>query len=173
MNSWREKLHLYLQPISLKEGFPGGSEVKNPPANAGDAGSIPGSGRCPGEGNGHPFQYPFLGHPLDRGAWWTTVLGVAKSQTQLTLSLESTRKWIKYVDSRPSHSSWGNVELSRTLLILLAMMLWQGSYQIQNIWTLSYSCCWAIFNTSSVHPLHLRTTLSSCPRILISGTESQ
>ena len=72
-------------PISLKEGFPGGSEVKNPPANAGDAGSIPGSGRCPGEGNGHPFQYPFLGHPLDRGAWWTTVLGVAKSQTQLSI----------------------------------------------------------------------------------------
>ena len=84
MNSWRETLHLYLQPLSLKEGFPGGSEVKNLPANAGDAGSIPGLGRYPGEGNGHPFQYSYLGHPLDRGAWWATVLGVTKSQTQLT-----------------------------------------------------------------------------------------
>ena len=65
--------------------FPGGSEVKNLPANAGDAGSIPGLGRYPGEGNGHPFQYSYLGHPLDRGAWWATVLGVAKSQTQLTM----------------------------------------------------------------------------------------
>ena len=50
-------------------GFPGGSMVKNPPANAGDAGSIPGSGRAPGEGNGNPLQYSCLGNPKDRGAW--------------------------------------------------------------------------------------------------------
>ena len=62
-------------------GFPGGSVVKNPPANAGDAGSIPGSGRSPGEGNGNPLQYSSLGNPMDRGAWQATVLGVAKSQT--------------------------------------------------------------------------------------------
>ena len=43
-----------------KEGFPGGSEVKNPSANAGDAGSVPESGRFPGEGNGNPLQYSFL-----------------------------------------------------------------------------------------------------------------
>ena len=53
--------------------------VKNPPANAGDAGSIPGSGRSPGGGNGNPFQYSYLGNPMDRGAWWATVHGVAKS----------------------------------------------------------------------------------------------
>ena len=50
--------------------------VKNPPANAEDArdvGSIPGMGRYPGEGNGNPFQYSFLGNPMDRGAWWATV----------------------------------------------------------------------------------------------------
>ena len=46
---------------------PGCSVVKNPPANAGDAGSIPGSGRSPGEGNGNPLQYPCLGNPMDRG----------------------------------------------------------------------------------------------------------
>ena len=58
--------------------------VKNLPVNAGDTrdmGSIPGSGRSPGEGNGHPFKYPCLGNPKDRGAWWATVHGVAKSWT--------------------------------------------------------------------------------------------
>ena len=52
--------------------------IKNTPANAGDAGSIPGSGRCPGEGNGNPLQYSCLGDPTDRGAWWATVHGVTK-----------------------------------------------------------------------------------------------
>ena len=59
-------------------GFPGGSVVKNPPANAGDMGSFPGSGKSPGEGNGNPFQYSCLGNPTDRGAWWATVHGVTK-----------------------------------------------------------------------------------------------
>ena len=59
-------------------GFPGGSVVKNPPASAGDAGSIPGSGRSPGEGNGNPLHYSCLGNHMDRGAWWSTVHGVAK-----------------------------------------------------------------------------------------------
>ena len=59
-------------------GFPSGSVVKNPPANAGDTGSIPGSGRSPGEGNGNPLQYSCLGNPMDRGAWQATVHGVAK-----------------------------------------------------------------------------------------------
>ena len=59
-------------------GFPGGSVVKNPPANAGDVGSVPGLGRSPGGGNGNPLQYSCLGNPLDRGAWWATVHGVAE-----------------------------------------------------------------------------------------------
>ena len=58
--------------------FPGGSVVKNLPANAGDAGSIPQSGRSPGEGNGNPLQYSSLGNPIDRGAWQASVYGVAK-----------------------------------------------------------------------------------------------
>ena len=48
------------------------------PANAGDACSIPGSGRSPGKGNGNPLKYSCLGNPMDRGAWWATVQGVAK-----------------------------------------------------------------------------------------------
>ena len=63
--------------------FPGGTVVKNLPSNAGDTGSIPGSGRAPGEGNDNPLQYSCLENSMDRGAWWATVQGVAKSQTQL------------------------------------------------------------------------------------------
>ena len=57
--------------------------VKDLPANAGDAGSIPGWRRFPGGGNGNPLQYSCLGNPTDRGAWRATVHGVTKSQTQL------------------------------------------------------------------------------------------
>ena len=52
--------------------------VKNPPDNAGDTSSIPGSGRSSGEGNGNPLQYSSLRNPIDRGAWWATVHGVTK-----------------------------------------------------------------------------------------------
>ena len=65
-------------------GFPGGSEVKVSACNAGDLGSIPGSGRSPGEGNGNPVQYSCLENPMDRGARWAAVHGVTKSQTQLS-----------------------------------------------------------------------------------------
>ena len=61
--------------------FPGGSEVKNPPANAGDVGSIPGSGRSPGGGHGNPLQYSCLENPMDRWACQATVHGVAESWT--------------------------------------------------------------------------------------------
>ena len=57
--------------------------VKNPPANAGDMVSIPGSGRSPGEENGNPLQYSCLGNLMDRGAWQATVHGITKSRTQL------------------------------------------------------------------------------------------
>ena len=63
---------------NLTLGFLGGSVVKNPPANAGDAGSIPRSGRPPGEVNDNPLQYFCLGNPMDRGAWWATDHGFAK-----------------------------------------------------------------------------------------------
>ena len=58
--------------------FPGGSVVKNPLANAGDMGSIPGLGISAGERNGNPLQCSCLGNPMDRGTWWATVHGVAK-----------------------------------------------------------------------------------------------
>ena len=56
-------------------GFPGGSVIKNPPANAGVPDSIPGSGRSPGEGTGNPLQYSCLENSIDKGAWWAVVHG--------------------------------------------------------------------------------------------------
>ena len=58
--------------MGLPWGFPGGSAVKNPPANAGDAGSIPGLGRSPGGGNCNPLQYACWKNTMDRGAWQAT-----------------------------------------------------------------------------------------------------
>ena len=61
--------------FTLCGGFPGGSVGKESAQNAGDLGSIPGSGRSPGEGNGNPFQYSYLENPMGRGAWRATVHG--------------------------------------------------------------------------------------------------
>ena len=63
----------------LHGGLLGGSVVKNPSANAGDAGSIRGSERSSGTGHGNPVQYSCLGNPVDRGGWQATVHGVAQS----------------------------------------------------------------------------------------------
>ena len=70
--------------LFMVSGFPGDSVLKNPPVNGGEADSIPGSGRSPGEGNGYPLQCSCLGNSMDRGAWGATVHRVMKSWTQLT-----------------------------------------------------------------------------------------
>ena len=64
-------------------GFPAGSVVKDPPANAGATGLSPGLGGSPGEEKGNPFQYSCLGNPMDRVDWWVTVHGVISSQAGL------------------------------------------------------------------------------------------
>ena len=66
-------------------GFQVTQVVKNLSASVGDKGSVPGSGRSPGGGNGNPLQYSRLENPMDRGAWWAIVHGVAKSQTRLSV----------------------------------------------------------------------------------------
>ena len=66
------KAHLFMVPFwrgQLFEGFPGGTEVKNLPANVGDESLIPVSGRSPGEGSGTPLQYSCLENPMDKGDW--------------------------------------------------------------------------------------------------------
>ena len=64
--------------VRISQGFPGGSMVKNQPANAGDSGLIPVSGRSYGGGHGNPLQYSCLENPMDRGAWQSIVHSVAK-----------------------------------------------------------------------------------------------
>ena len=61
--------------------FPGGSDSKESAYNSGDMGSIPGSERAPGEGNGNALSYSHLENSMDRGAWGATVRGVTKSRT--------------------------------------------------------------------------------------------
>ena len=65
----------------LLTGFSGGSDGKESTCNVGDPDSIPGSGRSPGEENGNPLRYSCVKNPMDRGAWWATVRGVAKNRT--------------------------------------------------------------------------------------------
>ena len=72
-------------------GSHGGSVVKSPPANAGDSGSICGSGRSPGGGHDNPLRYSCLENPVDRGAWWSTVHGVTKSWTRPNESIVTVR----------------------------------------------------------------------------------
>ena len=83
VGKWKKKWPLVFM-CSFHQGFPGGSEDKVSACNAGDLGSIPGLGRSPGEGNDNPLQYSCLENPMDRGAQWATVHGVAKSQTRLS-----------------------------------------------------------------------------------------
>ena len=68
-NTGLDEAHVGIKLESDMQGFPGGSEVEASASNAGDLGSIPGSGRSPGEGNGNPLQYSCLENPLDGGAW--------------------------------------------------------------------------------------------------------
>ena len=70
--------------LNTLQDFPGGSDGKASAYNAGDLGSIPGSGRSPGEGNSNPLQYSCWENPMDGGAWWATVHAVTKSQTRLS-----------------------------------------------------------------------------------------
>ena len=73
----------FIKYLQYLLGFPDGSKGKESACNAGDSGSIPGSGRSPGEGNGSPLQYSYLENSIDRGAWQATDHRVAKSPTRL------------------------------------------------------------------------------------------
>ena len=84
--------------------FPDGSAVKDSPVNAGDSGSIAGLGKSPGEGNGNPLQYSFLGNPTDKGAWQPTVHGVAKESNTMERLNDNTRPG-------PSWWDWCSCEL--------------------------------------------------------------
>ena len=88
------KIHMKYYSAFKKKGFLGRSNGKESACNAGDLCLIPGSEGSPGEGHDNSLQYPCLGDPMDRGAWWTTVHGVAKSQTRLNDEHPHTKKEI-------------------------------------------------------------------------------
>ena len=71
----------------MLKGLPGWLSGKESAGNTGNVDLIPGWGRCPGEGNGNPLQYFCLENPMDRGAWWATVHGVARVRHDLVIKL--------------------------------------------------------------------------------------
>ena len=75
---------IFLWLVISCEAFPGGSDSKEFTCNAGDSGSIPGSGRFPGEGNDYPLQYSCMENSMDRGTWQAIVHAVAKNQTRFS-----------------------------------------------------------------------------------------
>ena len=102
----------YEKGIWIQAGFPGGSVVKNLPANAGDAtdaGSIPGSGKSPGGEHGNPLQYSCLKNPMDKTAWWATVHRV-------------TKRWTRFSDWTKITSNAYNAHIASSWYMLLMMM---------------------------------------------------
>ena len=109
----------------------GGSEVKVSASNAGNPGSIPGSGRSPGEGNGNPLQYSCLENPMDRGAWRATVHGVSKSQTQLTVQLdykESSDRLLSFCVPKSLRIGTAAVKLKNTCFLEETLCPTQAAY---------------------------------------------
>ena len=82
--------------VIIQEDFPDGSDGKESACNTGDPGSVPGSGRSFGKGNGNPLQYSCLENSTDRGGWQATVHGVTKSQTQLSDFHFTLDSWISF-----------------------------------------------------------------------------
>ena len=80
---------LFLAHMYCNLGFPRWLFGKESACNVGDLGSIPGSGRSLGEGNGNPLQYSCLGNPMDRGAWWATLWGCKESDMTEQLSMQA------------------------------------------------------------------------------------
>ena len=91
LDFWYPELYNNKICLSHRQLPCGGSVVITPPAVVGDVGLIPGSGRSPGEGNGNPLQYSFLGNPMDRGAWWSTACGVARVGQDLVTKPQDTK----------------------------------------------------------------------------------
>ena len=128
--------NLFLLNICIA-GFPGGAVVKNPPANVGgarDAGSIPGSGRSPGVGNGNALQYSCLGNSIDRGAWCAIVRGVIESNRTEHVYTH-TLSWVIILVSGVQHS---NLTLLWVILHLKLLL----KYWLYSLWKvkLAQSC---------------------------------
>ena len=120
-------------------GFPGGKEVKNPPANAGDAGDtgwIPGSGGSPGVRNGNPLQYSCLKNSMDRGNWWAIVHRVAESDTNEHIHNLICAQIVKWSWCLSVHSRLSNFErlsFRQALWLFLQITSW-GQVDMSTCW---------------------------------------
>ena len=111
---------IFLMAASYPMGFPRGAVVKNPPANAGDTrdmGLIPGSGRCPGGGNGNPLQYSCQANSMERRTWQATVHGVVKSQTRLSTHKRSYSIVWRHQHNLLNHSLLVDIYIAFKILI--------------------------------------------------------
>ena len=133
--------HFFLQGIFLTQGsnlhllhshwiFPGGSDGKASAYNVGDPGSIPGLGRSPGEGNGNLLQYSCLENPMDGGAWWAAVQGVAQSRTGLSDTFHVTSPLNSGIKG---HDSQASSFLPLRLLILFSACFKDLSFYFYHI----------------------------------------
>ena len=107
-NRSKEARHAKAKEKSSWEGSPGGSVAKNPPASAGEVGSVPGVGKIPWRRKRQPRQYSCLGNPTDRGAWWATVDRVAKSRTRLSnYTIMNSFRTSRVLPTGPGSPGWG------------------------------------------------------------------
>ena len=140
-------------------GFPGGSVVKNMRANArasGDACLILGSGRSHGGGNSNPPQYSCLENPMDRGAWWATVHGVTKSQTQLSEHTRITRCCSSVSKSCPTACT---VERQASLFFTISRSLHKLMYWVGDATQLTHPL-WSTTSYNSISSLRKESTWS-------------
>ena len=138
-------------------GFPGGSVGEESACNAGHLGSIPGSGRSPGEGNGYPVQYSCLENSTDRGTWWTTAHGVARIWTGLS------NPHFHFLTSMTVYKNFQSIALTfknflfQNLLTILFSLNWSlhsvkhSCFKCKNLGVLKKANTW-------VTPMHIKTT---------------
>ena len=127
-NNKKHRHSEFIQILTQVWGFPGGSDGEESACSAGDLGSISGSGRSPGEGNGYPLQYSCLENPKDRGAWWATESNMTERLTlsvtlvsqllcQLLLIMRKIRRPApsRLIFAHTAHISWECLEVKQAL----------------------------------------------------------
>ena len=137
--------------VQVRSGFPGSLAVKASAFNAGEAGSIPGLGRSPGEGNGNPLHYSCLENPMDGGSWWATVHGIAKSRTQLS---EFTFTFMSMESAMPSN----HLILCHPLLLLPSIFPSIRNFSNESVLPIRWPKYWSFsFSISPSNKYSFRT----------------